>query len=142
MAGNIIPAIATTNAIVAGMIVMLAFKVLSSQLGKCKYTYLSWGGGRSHLFMNSSLEKPSPYCAVCSNAYLVLKMNVENQTLGFLVDKVLMASGKGLGLEGEITIEESGRYVSCFLSPKLCLSVTDYSTMSNSMIIWTRLSLT
>ena len=37
MAGNIIPAIATTNAIVAGMSVMLALKVLNQQLEKCQY---------------------------------------------------------------------------------------------------------
>lgn len=116
MAGNIIPAIATTNAIVAGMIVMLAFKVLSDQLGQCKYTYLSWGGGRTHLLMNTSLEKPSPFCSVCSNTYLVLKMNTQTKTLGFLLDKVIMASGKGLGLEGEITIEEGGRYIRFFPS--------------------------
>jgi ubiquitin-like 1-activating enzyme E1 B len=37
MAGNIIPAIATTNAIVAGMVVMLGIKVISNQLDKCQY---------------------------------------------------------------------------------------------------------
>lgn len=36
MAGNIIPAIATTNAIVAGMMVMLAFKVLNKRIADCK----------------------------------------------------------------------------------------------------------
>jgi ubiquitin-like 1-activating enzyme E1 B len=36
MAGNIIPAIATTNAIVAGMMVMLAFKILNKRIADCK----------------------------------------------------------------------------------------------------------
>ncbi|KAJ3345242.1 E1 ubiquitin-activating protein uba2, partial [Kappamyces sp. JEL0680] len=36
MAGNIIPAIATTNAIVAGMIVMLAIKLCMGKLEECK----------------------------------------------------------------------------------------------------------
>jgi ubiquitin-like 1-activating enzyme E1 B len=36
MAGNIIPAIATTNAIVAGMIVLNAIKVLDGKLKDCK----------------------------------------------------------------------------------------------------------
>jgi ubiquitin-like 1-activating enzyme E1 B len=36
MAGNIIPAIATTNAIIAGMIVMQVFKLLNDQLAECK----------------------------------------------------------------------------------------------------------
>ena len=36
MAGNIIPAIATTNAIIAGLIVMEALKILAGQFSKCK----------------------------------------------------------------------------------------------------------
>lgn len=36
MAGNIIPAIATTNAIIAGLIVMEALKVISGNIEQCK----------------------------------------------------------------------------------------------------------
>ena len=35
MAGNIIPAIATTNAIVAGIVVMEALKILMGEWDKC-----------------------------------------------------------------------------------------------------------
>ena len=36
MAGNIIPAIATTNAIIAGMIVLQAIQILTSEMSGCK----------------------------------------------------------------------------------------------------------
>jgi ubiquitin-like 1-activating enzyme E1 B len=36
MAGNIIPAVATTNAIIAGMIVLNAIKIMSGNLKDCK----------------------------------------------------------------------------------------------------------
>lgn len=40
MAGNIIPAIATTNAITAGLVVMHTFKVLQQQFEKCLTVYV------------------------------------------------------------------------------------------------------
>ena len=40
MAGNIIPAIATTNAITAGIVVLHAFKVLQGEFDKCQSVYM------------------------------------------------------------------------------------------------------
>lgn len=40
MAGNIIPAIATTNAITAGIVVLHAFNVLREQYDRCQSVYV------------------------------------------------------------------------------------------------------
>lgn len=40
MAGNIIPAIATTNAITAGIVVMRALKVIQEQFERCQSVYI------------------------------------------------------------------------------------------------------
>lgn len=40
MAGNIIPAIATTNAITAGIVVMRVFRVLMDEYDKCQSVYV------------------------------------------------------------------------------------------------------
>lgn len=40
MAGNIIPAIATTNAITAGIVVMRTFKVLQEKYDECQSVYV------------------------------------------------------------------------------------------------------
>ncbi|XP_064598991.1 SUMO-activating enzyme subunit 2-like [Liolophura sinensis] len=67
MAGNIIPAIATTNAIIAGLIVMQAFHILSGNLDKCKTVYLNrQPNPRKKLLVPCLLEKANPKCYVCS----------------------------------------------------------------------------
>lgn len=55
MAGNIIPAIATTNAVIAGLIVMEALKVLAGEFDKCKTVSLSSSGIASLIVLRISL---------------------------------------------------------------------------------------
>ena len=63
MAGNIIPAIATTNAIVAGLCVLQARHVLSNQLEKARMVFISKRVDQA--FVIEPLRPPNPHCHVC-----------------------------------------------------------------------------
>uniref|UniRef100_K3WJR7 SUMO-activating enzyme subunit n=1 Tax=Globisporangium ultimum (strain ATCC 200006 / CBS 805.95 / DAOM BR144) TaxID=431595 RepID=K3WJR7_GLOUD len=115
IAGNIIPAIATTNAIVAGIQVLEAFKILraAKPIGEtCSYTYCnrSWDS-RGVLLNPVALSKPNPKCYVCSKHMLELVIDTNKTYLRDLVDKVLK---KKLGVNeptisiGSSTIYEEG----------------------------------
>lgn len=99
MAGNIIPAIATTNAIIAGLIVLLGMKVLAGNGTECKTTYLSYGNER-RLLHNESLVLPSVECVVCTTAYRTALVDAEHCTLGAFVERVIAH----FGLDGDVTV--------------------------------------
>lgn len=72
IAGNIIPAIATTNAIIAGVVVIQAFRLLQNQIEDCRTTFLVSGNNRPRLLCTEPLAKPNPECGTCSIDSLIL----------------------------------------------------------------------
>lgn len=82
MAGNIIPAIATTNAIIAGACVLQAMKVLQGEYAKpgCLVTSKT-----SYRVMNAFERPPNPTCPVCSSVRTDVLVR-SSATLGMLVD--------------------------------------------------------
>jgi ubiquitin-like 1-activating enzyme E1 B len=116
MAGNIIPAIATSNALTASLSVMLSYKVLRSKVGRSEAmakptannslptTILSGKdesplGGSKMVFLNSKstervittqgLGRPDSRCPVCSPVYARLRIPKDTKpTLGHLVDEI------------------------------------------------------
>ncbi|KAF9210363.1 E1 ubiquitin-activating protein uba2 [Podila verticillata] len=105
MAGNIIPAIATTNAIIAGMMVMLAFKILNKALMECKTSYLVYGGHRPQLIVSEPLAKPNQECYVCRNSYIGLQIDTHKSTVQDLIDCLEENS------LSDIEINENGRVI-------------------------------
>uniref|UniRef100_H3G5Z6 SUMO-activating enzyme subunit n=2 Tax=Phytophthora ramorum TaxID=164328 RepID=H3G5Z6_PHYRM len=132
IAGNIIPAIATTNAIVAGFQVLEAFRILqgAKPVGEaCKYTYCnsSWNA-RGVLLQPSPLGKPNPQCYVCAKHTVELAVDTNRMLLRDLVDQVLK---KKLGVNeptislGANTIYEEGEDAETSLAVNLEKKLVD-----------------
>ena len=83
MAGNIIPAIATTNAVIAGCIVMEGLKILNDQFDKCKTVYLrTKPNARKKILVTECLCPPNPKCYVCCDKPEVnVKLNLNTFTI-------------------------------------------------------------
>ncbi|XP_044269565.1 SUMO-activating enzyme subunit 2 [Tribolium madens] len=73
IAGNIIPAIATANALIAGVAVLYAFRVLRNEFENCPTIYLRQKSVYSKVLLASDngLQKPNPNCYVCSSKPIV-----------------------------------------------------------------------
>lgn len=108
MAGNIIPAIATTNAMTAGLCVLQAFKVLRytdpEQLKRQgKMVFLTRTTER--VLAADSLRPPNPECPTCSVTHITLNVDIARAKLGDLVDDVLKSQ---LGYSEEFSITKDG----------------------------------
>lgn len=93
MAGNIIPAIATTNAITAGFVVLHAFKILEKNFDECQNVYMRLRANpRNQIFVSDkALMKPNPNCIVCSDKpEAILKVDTEVVTIKELRDEILI----------------------------------------------------
>ncbi|ROT42350.1 SUMO-activating enzyme subunit uba-2 [Sodiomyces alkalinus F11] len=85
MAGNIIPAIATTNAIVASLSVLQAFKVLRGEFQQTKELFLA-PSNLNRLIGYTRYSLPNPDCPVCSVYQTSVFVDLSKATLNDLVD--------------------------------------------------------
>ncbi|KAL5678159.1 hypothetical protein ACJX0J_014290, partial [Zea mays] len=89
VAGNIVHAVATTNAIIAGLIVIEAIKVLKGDYQDYRMTYCLEHPARKMLLMPVEPFEPSKSCYVCSETPLVLEVNTKTTKLREVIEKVI-----------------------------------------------------
>ena len=87
MAGNIIPAIATTNAVIAGLIVMQAVNLLADDVAAARNVFLRADPSRPLGIV--APQKPDPTCAVCRDVYIPFKVDTGKCTVGMFVREVV-----------------------------------------------------
>jgi ubiquitin-like 1-activating enzyme E1 B len=88
MAGNIIPAIATTNAIAAAMIVIHARNILTGNETDFCNAYINYGSQRNAFTLEAPCG-PAPDCSVCSNDRVLVKLNCNTATIKTLLAELL-----------------------------------------------------
>lgn len=112
MAGNIIPAIATTNAITAGVVVMHAFKALAGEYEKCKSVYMrnTLNPQNYLLAPEKMIQPPNPKCYVCApKPQVCLQVDTSKLTVKELRDDVLI---KTLNMiDPDVMLESKGLIV-------------------------------
>lgn len=108
MAGNIIPAIATTNAMTAGLCVLQAFKILRytdpEQLKRhAQVVFLTRTTERN--LAADMVQPPNPECPTCSVTQVTLTVDPARAKLSDLVEDVLR---RQLGYGEEFSITKDG----------------------------------
>ncbi|KAF9653547.1 hypothetical protein BDM02DRAFT_3107460 [Thelephora ganbajun] len=87
MAGNIIPAIATTNAIVSGLIVLQALQLLRKAYGTMKTVMIQYKP--TNPLSSATLPPPNASCAVCRDTFTEVLCDPSKTTLGDVVQGIL-----------------------------------------------------
>ncbi|GLB41204.1 putative ubiquitin-activating enzyme active site [Lyophyllum shimeji] len=104
MAGNIIPAIATTNAIVSGLIVLQALHLLRRNLSALRNVHLQYKPAVP--LSTVTLSRPNPACGICRDTYALVRCDPSRAVLGDVIKGILGES------EREVSVYEEKRVLS------------------------------
>ncbi|TFK34634.1 hypothetical protein BDQ12DRAFT_689301 [Crucibulum laeve] len=104
MAGNIIPAIATTNAIISGLIVLQALHLLRKSYNELRNVHLQFKPAVP--LSTIKLSPPNQQCGVCRDTYASVLCDPVRATLGAVVKGIMGDDGR------EISVYEDQRVLS------------------------------
>ncbi|KAJ5559077.1 Molybdenum cofactor biosynthesis MoeB [Penicillium sp. DV-2018c] len=131
MAGNIIPAIATTNAMTAALCVLQSFKVFQNDLSHAKTVFLERSGARA--INSDSLNPPNPSCPVCSPVLARVEIDPEVATLGHLVEDILQGQ-LGYGENTSVTTDSGLVIYEIDFDDNLSKKLSHFGIKGNSFI--------
>lgn len=92
IAGNIIPAIATANAMIAGLVVLYAFRAIAGEYEKCYSIYLRNKSVHSKIILGADkrLTTANPNCYVCSpQPFINVMVNTNSMTVKEFENEIL-----------------------------------------------------
>jgi ubiquitin-like 1-activating enzyme E1 B len=104
MAGNIIPAIATTNAIISGLIVLQALHLLKKSYTTLRNVHIQFKPAVPLSAIR--LCPPNPECGICRESYAVLLCDTSRTLLGDVVKGILGGDSR------EVSVYEDKRILS------------------------------
>ncbi|VDC03017.1 unnamed protein product, partial [Peniophora sp. CBMAI 1063] len=123
MAGSIIPAIATTNAIASGLIVLQALHVLRKSYNALKDVHILFKPTKP---LTPGIKVPPiPTCGVCRDAYGLLRCDPTRVTLGQVVEAVTAGIRWGTTSDGDGDVSMEAPEVSTYEGQRL-LSDPDF----------------
>ena len=111
MAGNIIPAIATTNAIIAGLIVLQALHLLRRSYNALRNVHVHFKP--SMPLSSIAMCPPNSFCGVCRDTYTEVLCDPARATLREVVDGILGVGQQDEDAEmREVSVYEDKRVLS------------------------------
>ncbi|EGG02539.1 uncharacterized protein MELLADRAFT_38569 [Melampsora larici-populina 98AG31] len=109
MAGNIIPAIATTNSAISALIIFQAIQILTKNSNLIKSSRPWYTKTSDRLILSGSIDEPNPKCEVCSYIYVRVKV-LKTCTLKSFLEEVFEDIQDGIPIEN-LTIQEGDRLI-------------------------------
>ncbi|KAH9822458.1 hypothetical protein DFH28DRAFT_1078677 [Melampsora americana] len=109
MAGNIIPAIATTNSAISALMIFQAIQILTKNSNLIQSSRPWYTRTTDRLILSGSIDEPNPKCSVCSMIYVRVQV-LKDCTLKRFLEEVLDKIEDRIEIEN-LMIQEGDRLI-------------------------------